>query len=171
MLEKKSIFFELDYWKLHLVRHNLDVMHIEKNVCESILGTLLNIPDKTKDGFAARKDLEEMNLRNNLAPIDQENRTYLPPACYTLSKVEKEQICKTLADIKVPEGYSSNFGNLVSIEELKLLGLKSHDYHTLMQQFLPTAVRSIKFKPLRYAITQCVFSLIHCVRKSSMFPS
>ena len=118
-------------------------MHIEKNVCESILGTLLNIPSKTKDGLAARKDLEEMNLRNNLAPIDQENRTYLPPACYTLSKVKKEQICKTLADIKVPEGYSWNFGNLVSIEELKLFGLKSHDYHTLMQQFLPIAVRSI----------------------------
>ena len=104
--KKKSIFFELDYWKLHLVRHNLDVMHIEKNVCESIIGTLLNIPSKTKDGLAARKDLEEMNLRTNLAPIDQENRTYLPPACYTLSKVKKEQICKTLADIKVPEGYS-----------------------------------------------------------------
>ena len=81
-------------------------MDIEKNVCESIIGTLLNIPSKTKDGLAARKDLEEMNLRTNLAPIDQENRTYLPPACYTLSKVEKEQICKTLADIKVPEGYS-----------------------------------------------------------------
>jgi hypothetical protein len=27
---KKSIFFELPYWKTLLVRHNLDVMHIEK---------------------------------------------------------------------------------------------------------------------------------------------
>ena len=27
---KKSIFFELPYWKKLLVRHNLDVMHIEK---------------------------------------------------------------------------------------------------------------------------------------------
>ena len=62
-----------------MVRHNLDVMHIEKIVCESIIDTLLNIPRKTKDGFAARKDLEEMNLRTNLASINQENRTYLPP--------------------------------------------------------------------------------------------
>ncbi|XP_059638837.1 uncharacterized protein LOC132281119 [Cornus florida] len=41
--KKKSIFFELPYWEVLLVHHNLDVMHIEKNVCESIIGTLLNI--------------------------------------------------------------------------------------------------------------------------------
>jgi hypothetical protein len=29
---KKSIFFQLPYWKHLLVRHNLDVMHIEKNI-------------------------------------------------------------------------------------------------------------------------------------------
>ena len=31
------------------LRHNLDVMHIEKNICDSIIGTLLNIEGKTKD--------------------------------------------------------------------------------------------------------------------------
>ena len=39
--KKKSIFFELEYWKYLHVRHNLDVMHIEKNVCKNIIGTLL----------------------------------------------------------------------------------------------------------------------------------
>ena len=28
--KKKSIFFRLPYWKDNLLRHNLDVMHIEK---------------------------------------------------------------------------------------------------------------------------------------------
>ena len=46
---KKSIFFELPYWSTLKLRHNLDVMHIEKNICDSILGTLMNIPGKTKD--------------------------------------------------------------------------------------------------------------------------
>jgi hypothetical protein len=27
-------FFELPYWKNLLVRYNLDVMHIKKNICE-----------------------------------------------------------------------------------------------------------------------------------------
>lgn len=39
--KKRSIFFELPYWKDNLLRHNLDVMHIEKNVCDSIVGTLM----------------------------------------------------------------------------------------------------------------------------------
>nr|GEW46342.1 hypothetical protein [Tanacetum cinerariifolium] len=45
-------------------RHCLDVMHIEKNVCESLLGLLLNIPGKTKDGVNARKDMLAMGIRN-----------------------------------------------------------------------------------------------------------
>jgi hypothetical protein len=34
--KKKSIFFRLPYWKDNLLRHNLDVMHIEKNVMDNI---------------------------------------------------------------------------------------------------------------------------------------
>ena len=127
-------------------------MHIEKNVCESIVGTLLNIQGKTKDGLNACLDLMEMGLRSELAPRFEQKRTYLPPACYTLSIMEKKIFCQTLADLKVPEGYCSNFRNLVSMEELKLVGLKSHDYHTLMQQLLPVALRSLLPKPVRLAI-------------------
>ena len=29
---KQSLFLELSYWKTNLLRYNLDVMHIEKNV-------------------------------------------------------------------------------------------------------------------------------------------
>lgn len=32
------------------VHHILDVMHVEKNVCESIFGTLLDKKEKSKDG-------------------------------------------------------------------------------------------------------------------------
>ena len=48
--KKKSIFFQLEYWKHLLVHHNLDVTHIEKNVCDSIIGTILNMPGKPKTG-------------------------------------------------------------------------------------------------------------------------
>ena len=41
----RSIFWDLPYWKIHRVPHSLDVMHITKNVCESLLGTLLNMPE------------------------------------------------------------------------------------------------------------------------------
>ena len=56
-MEKKSIFFELPYWRHLLIRRNLDVMHIEKNICDNILGTLLDIHGKNKDSLNARLDL------------------------------------------------------------------------------------------------------------------
>jgi hypothetical protein len=52
--KKKSIFFKLLYWKDNLLRHNLDVMHIEKNVIDNILRTLLDIKGKSKDNLQAR---------------------------------------------------------------------------------------------------------------------
>jgi hypothetical protein len=45
-----------------LVRHNLDVMEIEKNICESILGTLLQMPSKSKDVEKARLDMQHMGI-------------------------------------------------------------------------------------------------------------
>ena len=45
---KKSIFFKLPYWRTLLLRYNLDVMHIEKNVCDSIIGTLMSTKKKNK---------------------------------------------------------------------------------------------------------------------------
>lgn len=164
--KKKSIFFRLGYWKHLLLRHNLDVMHIEKNVCDSIIGTLLNIPGKTKDGVKSRLDLVKLGLRGELAPQDKGKRTYLPPACYTLSREEKKRVCETLLQLKVPDGYSSNFSNLVSMEELKLFGLKSHDCHILMQQILPVAIRSVLPKHVRFAIIRvCFFFNALCAKE------
>ena len=61
-------------------------MHIEKNVCDSLLGTLLNILGKTKARIGTRLDLIEMSVRKELTLKDGEKRTYLPPACFTLTK-------------------------------------------------------------------------------------
>ena len=44
---RRSIFWDLPYWKDHIIRHNLDPMHIEKNVFDNIFNTMLNIPGKT----------------------------------------------------------------------------------------------------------------------------
>ena len=87
--KKKSVFFELEYWKYHHVRHCLDIMHIEKNVCDNLLGTLLNMR-KSKDSEAARRDMVDMGVRHDLAPQVGEKKTYLPPSPFTLSKAEKK---------------------------------------------------------------------------------
>jgi hypothetical protein len=64
-LKKRLIFWNLPYWKDLMVRHAIDVMHVEKNVCKALVGTLLDIPGKTKDTLKAHLDLEEMKLRKD----------------------------------------------------------------------------------------------------------
>ncbi|XP_029128611.1 uncharacterized protein LOC109806195 [Cajanus cajan] len=156
--KKRSIFFNLPYWCKLDVRHCIDVMHVEKNVCDSVIGTLLNIKGKTKDGVKARQDLVDMGIRSELHPQSIGRRTYLPPACHTLSKKEKKSFCECLSSVKVPQGYSSNVKSLVSMQDLKLIGLKSHDCHVLMQQLLPVAIRNILPSSVRVAITRlCLF--------------
>ena len=72
-------------------------MHVEKNVCGSLIGTLLNIPGKTKDSKASHLDMEAMGIRKQLAPIEKGKRTYLPPACHTLSKKENNFFLRVFA--------------------------------------------------------------------------
>ncbi|KAK9050231.1 hypothetical protein SSX86_030799 [Deinandra increscens subsp. villosa] len=140
--KKRSIFFDLPYWEHNLLRHNLDVMHIEKNVCDNILGTLLNIDGKSKDNENSRKDLMKKGIRHELHLIEQPNKKlYLPPACYTMSNVEKRNFLQVLKDLKVPDGYASNISRGVSLKDRRILNLKSHDAHILMQDILPIALR------------------------------
>jgi len=47
--KEKSIFFDLPYWSKLKVRHCIHVMHMEKNVHDSLIGTLLNMQEKTID--------------------------------------------------------------------------------------------------------------------------
>src|ERR1044072_7468079 len=161
--KKKSIFFDLPYWESLHVRHFLDVMHVEKNVFESVIGTLLNVPGKTKDSINARLDLVSMGIRKELRPVKKGKCTYLPPAAYTLCRKEKLALCKFLIGVKVPHGYSSNIKNLVSMKDIKLKGLKTHDCHVLMENLLPVAIPSILPEKVRDTLTRlCLFFKAIC---------
>lgn len=46
-------------------------MHIKKNVCDNVFGTIMNIERKSKDGKKARMDLIELGIRKELH-IDEE---------------------------------------------------------------------------------------------------
>jgi hypothetical protein len=140
--KKRSIFFTLPYWKDNELRLNLDVMHIEKNVVNNIIGTLLDIKGKTKDNHEAHQDLRKLGLRPGLHPfIADNNKTYLPSANFTMTKTEKYGFLKVISDVRVPNRYASNVSRCVKLKECSIGGMKSHDSHILMQQFMPIALR------------------------------
>jgi len=43
-----------------LLRHNLDVLHIEKNFLDNVFNTVMNIKNKTKDNQKVRMDVVEL---------------------------------------------------------------------------------------------------------------
>lgn len=117
-------------------------MHIEKNICEALLGILLSIDGKNKDTEKARQDLEDLKIRPALHLKRRADGSFeKPPASYTLSVEERHGFYEFLKSIKYPDGYAANISRCVSTKGDKLTGLKSHDCHVLLQRLLPIGMR------------------------------
>jgi hypothetical protein len=58
----------LPYWKEFEIGHATDTMHVEKGVFQSIIGLLLDIAGKTKNGLNTHKDLQALGIREELNP-------------------------------------------------------------------------------------------------------
>lgn len=67
--KKRRIFFELPYCETLLLCHNLDVTSMERSVYDKLIGTLLNIDEKTKYSVKDRLDLEVMGIRQELTSM------------------------------------------------------------------------------------------------------
>nr|GFA26804.1 hypothetical protein [Tanacetum cinerariifolium] len=100
---KRSIFYELKYWSFLTLRHNLDIMHIEKNVLEAIFNTLL-MNDKSKDAAKARQDLQMLGIRSGLWLGQTKNGKCLKPqATYSFTPENRKKFSKPEGSIA--EGY------------------------------------------------------------------
>jgi hypothetical protein len=56
----KCALWELPYMSALILMHNIDVMHQEHNMGESIISTCMGFSGKTKDNMMARRDLAEL---------------------------------------------------------------------------------------------------------------
>ncbi|KAL8110078.1 hypothetical protein AgCh_025983 [Apium graveolens] len=57
---RTSIFWELPYWSTNLIRHNLDVMYVKKNMFDNVFNTAMNVTEKTKENDKACLDLKDI---------------------------------------------------------------------------------------------------------------
>ncbi|KAJ0597604.1 hypothetical protein HanHA89_Chr04g0156521 [Helianthus annuus] len=161
---KRSIFFELEYWSSLQLKHNLDVMHIEKNVCDSLLGTLL-MNDKSKDTPNARVDLENLNIRKSQWLEKKGNTWYSPHPKYSFKVTDRKLFCQFIKDVKLPDGFGSNISTRVTDNNTNITGLKSHDCHILMQRLIPIGVRGFLTEDIYTPIIDlCTFFKQICSR-------
>ncbi|KAI5328625.1 hypothetical protein L3X38_028022 [Prunus dulcis] len=136
--KKHSIFFQLPYWKTLLVRHNLDVMHIEKNVFENVIGTMMSIDGKTKDSLNARLDLQEMGIRQRYHPEEGDN-----------------------------DGYSGNLSRCVNASERNISGMKTHDCHELCAKVLREDDLNLLDNQIMYPVERYLHKLKTYVRNKA----
>ncbi|KAL0300398.1 UNVERIFIED_CONTAM: hypothetical protein Sangu_3123300 [Sesamum angustifolium] len=138
----KRIFWYLPYWSTLLIRHNLNVMHIEKNVFDNIFNTIIDIKGKTKDNVNACRDLKIICNRSELE-LDERRPIVMPKAVCTLGKEQKRRVCEWIRGLKFPDGYASNLACCVDMMELWMHGMKNHDCHVFMQKLIPIAFREL----------------------------
>ena len=154
LFTRRSTLWDLEYWKDLDLRHNLDVMHIEKNICDSIIGTLLNIEGKTKDTLKSRIDLTHLGIRKDLQVQDEGKPRDMAPAVYVLDKVKRKEFCEVLSCVRFPHGFASNPERRVSADGNKVQGLKTHDCHVLLQRVLPVILRGLGRPDLYRAVAE-----------------
>jgi hypothetical protein len=115
--------------------HNIDIMHQERNIGESILSTCMSFTDKTKDNHKARKDLA---LLCNRPSLELKSRGGKSRAPFCLKARDRKEVLIWLKNLKFPYGYATSFRRAVNLDTRKLSGVKSHDYHIFMERLIPT---------------------------------
>jgi hypothetical protein len=132
----KCGLWELPYVKALILMHNIDIMHQERNVGESILSTCMNQGDKTKDNIKARKDLAKLCNR----PTQELEENGKKSTCSITQTEERSNGMVT--KFEIPRyGYAAGFRRAVNLKTKKLTRLKSHDYHIMMERLIPIMLR------------------------------
>ena len=123
-------------------------MHIEKNVFENIFNTVMDVKGKTKDNIKARLDVALFCNRKNMELVWDGSRVAKSRASFVLEKNAQLLVYKWLKSLCFSDGHVSNISRLVNIEDCRLYGMKSHDYHVFMQTLIPLAFHDLLPKGL-----------------------
>ena len=97
-------------------------MHIEKNICDNLLGTLLKLEGKIKDTVNSRIDLVAMGIRCKLHPYQEGHVVKTPPAFYVLKAAQRSTFCKFLKGVKFLDGFTANLGRYITPNGSKVQG-------------------------------------------------
>ncbi|XP_017978213.1 PREDICTED: uncharacterized protein LOC18609182 [Theobroma cacao] len=133
---KNSILWDLPYWHMLFIRHNLDVMHIEHNVFKNIFNTMMDVKGMTKDNLKARQDLKVSCKRPELELMKNNGKIFKLKAAYTLNKEEIKNVCAWVKQMRFPDGFASNISRCINEIDYKFYGMKSHDCHIFLQRLL-----------------------------------
>ncbi|XP_050238136.1 uncharacterized protein LOC126687622 [Mercurialis annua] len=120
--EGKGFGGDFPYWKTNVIRHNFDIMHIEKNMFVNIFNIVLNILGETKDHAKSQEELNDI--------------------------CDRPELAKDPAIGRFPKATCVNTTNL------KMHGMKSHDFHIFMQRLLSIALHELLSREVWEPLTE-----------------
>jgi hypothetical protein len=94
---------------------------------------------KSKDNVKARLDIETICDRPKLVmktPADGK-RWKKGMADYVLKREYRKEVLQWMKMLKFPDGYAANLSRGVNLQTMKVLGIKSHDFHIWIERILP----------------------------------
>ncbi|KAL0329043.1 UNVERIFIED_CONTAM: hypothetical protein Sradi_4891000, partial [Sesamum radiatum] len=118
-----------------------------------IFNTIMDIKGKIKDNMNAHRDLKIIWNRPELE-LDERRPNIMPKVVYTLAKEQKRRVCEWIRGLKFPDGYASNLPRCVDMTELRMHGMKSHDWHVFMQKLIQIAFREMLPEHVWSALTK-----------------
>jgi len=108
-------------------------MHNKKNMFENIFNNVMDVKGKTKDNIKARLDLALFYNRKNMELVCDGSQVAKLRASVVLENNAQLLVYKWLKSLCFPKAHVLNISRLVNMEECKLYGMKSHDYHVFMK--------------------------------------
>jgi len=124
-------------------------MHCEQNFAKNILKTVTG----EKDTMKMRRDLQHKGMKKHLwlAINPQRGGKMLKPTTpYALIPSGFDIFVTIIENLQTPSGHVSVMGQYIRKKNFE--GLKSHEYHVLMQQFLLLTLRGLLTVGLRMAV-------------------
>jgi hypothetical protein len=138
----KSYLWEFPYAKALILPHNIDLMHQECNIAESIISMCFYVTGFSKDNVNARNDLTALCNRPSLKhKRNAKGNLKSPRAPHCLKPTERKEIFRWIKKLKFRNYYASNIKQAVNVSTGKLNGLKSHDYHIIIERLMPVMFR------------------------------
>jgi hypothetical protein len=92
-----------------ILPHNIDLIHQERNVAESMMSMCLDVTSLMKDNVNARKDLTTFCDRPSLeAKPNARGKLRRPKAPYYLKLTERKDVLRWIKTLKFPDRYAAN---------------------------------------------------------------
>jgi hypothetical protein len=138
-------------------------MHQERNVAESIVMTCMNFLKKSKYNKQAGEDLAMICHQPSLHLSGHGTK---PQALFCMKAKERKEVMTWMKNLKFPDGFAAGFRRVVNLKTWKLTGVKSHDYHVIMEWLLPNMLHGYVHKDVWKMLAElCYFYTQLCAKQ------